>query len=311
MWTCRAGFEAHLFEELAWAKGAPKLLGEALLESDPIRTAPAFGRQAFRVDAVVPAAEVRAHPKRGQTHVWSLDTDEGNRLGAQVAALHERLVAERAGLELTTGRAAYVQAAPLFQVCLLDHETAAVGQVLARDAASLAPGGRERMRREADAVSRAASKLEEAFTRLGFEPEGGDLCVDLGAAPGGWAQRLLARGARVVAVDPAAMQADLAKNKKLMHVRGSAFVYAPEERIDWLCCDMAWRPLEVAQLLGKWARRGWARFLVANLKLPMQDKNPIILRARHVLHEAGWEKLEIRQLYHDRDEVTVTARIER
>jgi 23S rRNA (cytidine2498-2'-O)-methyltransferase len=47
---------------------------------------------------------------------------------------------------------------------------------------------------------------------------------------------------------------------------------------------------------------------VANLKLPMKDKNPIVFRARHLLHEAGWKEPTIRQLYHDRDEVTVLAR---
>jgi 23S rRNA (cytidine2498-2'-O)-methyltransferase len=71
---------------------------------------------------------------------------------------------------------------------------------------------------------------------------------------------------------------------------------------------MAWRPLEVAQLLAKWGRRGWASHLVANIKLPMKDKNPLLLRVRQVLTEdGGWEGLTMRQLYHDRDEVTVTA----
>jgi 23S rRNA (cytidine2498-2'-O)-methyltransferase len=47
---------------------------------------------------------------------------------------------------------------------------------------------------------------------------------------------------------------------------------------------------------------------VANLKLPMRDKVPTLVRARAVLEEAGWKALRIRQLYHDRDEVTVVAR---
>jgi 23S rRNA (cytidine2498-2'-O)-methyltransferase len=70
---------------------------------------------------------------------------------------------------------------------------------------------------------------------------------------------------------------------------------------------MAWRPLEVAQLLGKWARRGNAGQLVANIKLPMKDKLPTLVRVRDALERGGWKRVRMRQLYHDRDEVTVTA----
>jgi 23S rRNA (cytidine2498-2'-O)-methyltransferase len=164
------------------------------------------------------------------------------------------------------------------------------------------------MKRAGESPSRAAMKLEEALDGLSFEPGRGDVCVDLGAAPGGWTQRLVARGARVVAVDPARLMPELASHPRVTHVQESAFAYAPEEPADWLFCDMAWRPLEVAQLLAKWGRRGWASHLVANIKLPMKDKNPLLWRVRHVLtEEGGWRGLTVRQLYHDRDEVTVTA----
>jgi 23S rRNA (cytidine2498-2'-O)-methyltransferase len=47
---------------------------------------------------------------------------------------------------------------------------------------------------------------------------------------------------------------------------------------------------------------------VANIKLPMRDKNPILFRVRRILEEGGWRWLTLRQLYHDRDEATATAR---
>ena len=104
------------------------------------------------------------------------------------------------------------------------------------------------------------------------------------------------------------MAPELQKHGKLRHVKDSAFAFEPEEPVDWLFCDMAWRPLEVAALLAKWGRRGWASQLVANIKLPMKDKNPILHRVRFLLQtHGGWKDLQIRQLYHDRDEVTVTG----
>jgi 23S rRNA (cytidine2498-2'-O)-methyltransferase len=70
---------------------------------------------------------------------------------------------------------------------------------------------------------------------------------------------------------------------------------------------MAWRPLEAAALYGKWARRGWARMLIANIKLPMRKKAEYLLRVRDILGSAGWGSLRARQLYHDREEVTVAG----
>lgn len=322
LWTCRAGFEAHLHEELAWADASPRLLGEALLESaERPEPAPAFARAGYRVLAVLaePSPEAladavseavgRLPPKSPLVlQAFTPDTEAGNALSPAADALREtvraRLPAERLLEDESRAREA---GAMLVALCVAPGVTV-VGAVPAREALSLAPGGRRRMKRAGESPSRAAMKLEEALDALPFEPGRGDACVDLGAAPGGWTQRLVARGARVVAVDPARLMPELARNPRVRHVQESAFSYAPEEPADWLFCDMAWRPLEVAQLLAKWGRRGWASHLVANIKLPMKDKNPILLRVRHILTEdGGWEGLVMRQLYHDRDEVTVTA----
>ncbi|MCE9667820.1 23S rRNA (cytidine(2498)-2'-O)-methyltransferase RlmM [Myxococcus stipitatus] len=323
LWTCRAGFEAHLYEELAWAEAAPRLLGEALVESDaPEGPPPAFARAGYQVLAPLPPgptdaqADAVARALTGQrgARPWVLqaftpDTPRGNTRAAAAealeAAVRARLPAERL---LDDARRAREAGALLVGLCVAPDGVGALGLVAAREALSLAPGGRRRMRREGESPSRAAMKLEEALDGLALEPGRGDVCVDLGAAPGGWTQRLVARGAKVVAVDPARLMPELAAHARVEHVQESAFAYAPDAPVDWLFCDMAWRPLEVAQLLAKWGRRGWAGHLVANIKLPMKDKNPILHRVRHILVEdGGWAGLTLRQLYHDRDEVTVTA----
>ena len=174
----------------------------------------------------------------------------------------------------------------------------------ARDAPSLAPGGRLRAHVSKTAPSRAAMKLAEAFSWLDRAPESGDVCVDLGAAPGGWSWVLLKRGAKVYAVDPALLSPTLSGQKNLTHLRADAFLFDPGEPVDWLFSDMAWRPLEAAALLAKWARRGWARQLIANIKLPMKKKAEYLFRVRDILSDGGWTSLRARQLYHDRDEVT-------
>jgi 23S rRNA (cytidine2498-2'-O)-methyltransferase len=322
LWTCRVGFEPHLYEELAWAGAEPRLLGEALVESEGQQgLAPAFARLGLRVVASFPpdapetlaatvAKAVAALPPPAPLvlQAFTPDTPQGNALATQAESLREAvqglLPASRLLEDADRAREAGAQ---LVSICMAPGATV-LGAVHAREALSLAPGGRRRMRRAGESPSRAAMKLEEALDGMPFEPGRGDVCVDLGAAPGGWTQRLVSRGAKVIAVDPARLMPELASSPRVRHVQESAFAFAPEEPVDWLFCDMAWRPLEVAQLLAKWGRRGWASHLVANIKLPMKDKNPILLRVRHTLTEdGGWKGLTVRQLYHDRDEVTVTA----
>lgn len=277
LWTCRNGFETYLFEELRRAQLSPRLLGPAAVECNANMKpdfAPVFGRAGFRV--------TDALGKKGTVEAWTLDTPDANRLSQEVRARVE-------AAQVEPGKERLVLCAMSSDLIVPgDQPTAAV----------------KRMWREGDTLSRAALKLEEALDWVGDAPSRGETCVDLGAAPGGWTQRLLTRGTRVTAIDPAKMGLE---HPKLTHYKQSAFRYAPDEPIDWLFCDMAWRPLEVAQLLGKWARNEWAIRVVANLKLPMKDKWPTLDRCRFELENGGWKRVKMRQLYHDRDEVTLAA----
>ncbi len=315
LWTCRAAFESHLYQELALLLAGPEVLGPGFLASAqrPARD-PAFARTGFlvraraqgTVQAVVEALAprlVRAGPCT--VRVWSADTLQGQRLSATARDLEAALRAAPGVQHRDDG------VAPFAEVALVGAPgawTAVYGTAPRGEAVSWSAAGRQRMHRTGDAPSRAGLKLEEAWATLGLWPGPGETCVDLGAAPGGWTARALERGAQVVAVDRAALAPELERHPRLQHLRESAFAYRPDAPVDWLLCDMAWRPLDVAALLGRWGREGWALHLVANLKLPMRDKVQTLEQARALLAEGGWKALRMRQLYHDRDEVTVVAR---
>jgi 23S rRNA (cytidine2498-2'-O)-methyltransferase len=315
LWTCRVGFETHLFLELARTKSLPEVLGPGLVASArrPAQDA-AFARTGFLVRArasgplaalVAALAPRLARAGPLTVRAWSADSEEGQKLLADAEALEAALRAAPGVVHRDTGTE------PFAEVVLVGTPsafTAVYGTVRREEAVSWSPAGRARMHRSGDTPSRAGLKLEEAWAWLGLWPSAGETCVDLGAAPGGWTARALHHGARVVAVDRAALAPEVARNPRLRHLRESAFAYRPEEPVDWLLCDMAWRPLEVAALLARWGQQGWAVHLVANLKLPMRDKVETLARARGLLEEAGWKALRMRQLYHDRDEVTVVAR---
>jgi 23S rRNA (cytidine2498-2'-O)-methyltransferase len=316
IFTCRAGFEADLVLELPRAR----VLTPALVASEARPPAwPVFARTGFphaaEVDpAGVPAALAAALGSTrgpGTLHAWVPDTDQQNPLSADAARLRETVLAalpEPLGLRhVAEGGDAIRYGGHVAQLCLVDRARVLVGVVPAQELPTLAPGGRARARAPKLAPSRAARKLVEALDWFGRAPEAGEVCVDLGAAPGGWTAVLLERRARVIAVDPARLASELRGRKGLAHVQASAFEFAPDEPADWLFCDMAWRPLEVAALLAKWGRRRWAGALVANVKLPMKQRLAFVRRVLAAVAEGGWRDVRGRHLYHDRDEFTLTA----
>lgn len=283
-----------------------------------------FARQGFRVageargdrdaltrgcvDALAPALE-GAGPWALAS--WVPDTDATNPLAPAALALAEDVAP---ALDARApGRVALAALPPAgaryAQIALVAPDRAICGVVDTERALTLVPGGRARMRVGGERPSRAARKVEEALAWLGVAPGPGEVCVDLGAAPGGWSWALLERRAKVIAVDPAKLRPDIAAHRGLVHRQESAFSFAPVEPTDWLFCDMAWKPLEVAQLLAKWGRRRWARMLVANLKLPMKKKAATVADLLQVIAGGGWQRIRARQLYHDRDEITLTAHL--
>lgn len=328
LWTTRPFSEKDLADELALGSTRVSVLGPALVRSVGAPTFKeggldlTFARQGFKIDGEAKGERSKLTSECVQAirsavqgaNAWALsawvpDTDALNPLAPMalaietdvIAALDREIPHRVEPTSLPNAGAVYAQ------IALLGPEHAIVGSVPSDVALSLTPGGRARMRVGGERPSRAARKVEEALSWLGVAPGAGEVCVDLGAAPGGWSWALLDRRAKVIAVDPAELRADIARHRSLVHHKASAFQYAPLEPVDWLFCDMAWKPLEVAQLLAKWGRRRWARMLVANLKLPMKQKAETVMDLRSVIAGGGWRRIRTRQLYHDRDEITLTA----
>lgn len=178
--------------------------------------------------------------------------------------------------------------------------------------------GFPRLRQPSSAPSRSTLKLEEAWLQLISESDRAlylkpfQKAVDLGAAPGGWTWQLVNRGMQVVAIDNGPMNKDLMESGQVEHLREDAFSYRPPRQVDWLVCDMVEKPARVAELMERWLVQGWTRYAIFNLKLPMKRRwlevNTILQRMRAVLaHEGSRYRLSARQLYHDREEITVFA----
>ena len=174
--------------------------------------------------------------------------------------------------------------------------------------------GIPRLRMPGGAPSRSTLKLAEALVVFlgGHEYEslrGGMRAVDLGAAPGGWTWQLAYRGIRVTAVDNGPLKGEIRDDPLVTHLRADGLKFLPKRPVDWLVCDIVEQPSRIATLAARWIGEGHARHAIFNLKLPMKRRYDEVRRCeaiiRDALAKAGVEhRLALRQLYHDREEVT-------
>src|SRR5262249_43717894 len=157
-----------------------------------------------------------------------------------------------------------------------------------------------------EAPSSAFRKLEEALAWLGRVPGQGERVVDLGAAPGSWSHVAVRRGASVIAVDRAALDARLLRNPRVRHVRADGFSYIPDAPpVDWLLCDIIAEPRKSLALLARWLDAGWCKNFVFHLKFKGRRDYRPAQDARRLVAGAGVTRHRVKHLYHDRNEVTV------
>ncbi|WP_437612506.1 23S rRNA (cytidine(2498)-2'-O)-methyltransferase RlmM [Erwinia sp. V71] len=180
--------------------------------------------------------------------------------------------------------------------------------------------GIPRLKFPADAPSRSTLKLEEAFHVFIPADEwderlaSGMYAVDLGACPGGWTYQLVKRSMMVDAIDNGPMAPSLMETGQVTHHREDGFKYRPtRNNISWVVCDMVEKPVRVASLMAEWLVNGWCREAIFNLKLPMKKRYEEVSQNLALINEklkaAGINaQINARQLYHDREEVTVHIR---
>lgn len=205
--------------------------------------------------------------------------------------------------------------APRLDLLLLDFQRLVIAETYPGQRAAH-PGGRPRLRLPRAAPSRSTLKLEEAFLTLLSEAERerllvpGMRAVDLGAAPGGWTYQLLARRMRVTAVDNGPLEPALLDSGRVRHLQSDGFTWLPEEPVDWMVCDIVDRPARTCDLVERWFGGGHCRYSVFNLKLPMKRRLREWYACRERLGAAlaatgRRHAIRAKQLYHDREEVTV------
>ena len=340
---CRQGFEPELAGELSERAGEAGLAGYARTERDsgyvlfltpdpadadaldralPFSTL-VFARQKLRLlaelrgldpgDRITPMLQaLHGQPRFGTLVMEHPDSDAGKPLAGLARSLGNALrpALRKAGLL----GAQDDPRLPRLHVCFVAGDHAFLARSLPADSAPW-PLGIPRLRMHPDAPSRSALKLEEALLVLLTDAERARLlqdgmrAADLGAAPGGWTWVLTRHGLRVTAIDNGPLRPHVLDTGKVQHLRADGFSWQPPQPLDWMVCDMVEQPRRVAERMATWLREGWCRQAIFNLKLPMKKRWQETRLCLDLFARQAGRPLTIRarQLYHDREEITVLA----
>jgi 23S rRNA (cytidine2498-2'-O)-methyltransferase len=346
---CRAGFEPELAAELGERAAEAGIAGFArasrgdgfvLFGCDEADTAAldaalpwrslVFARQKLRLlaelrdldprDRLAPLLDALAAAPAcdlpyGDLMVDHPDSDMGRPLAGLARSFGNALrpVLRKAGLLTEAADATR----PRLHVCFLGGDALLAARADPADSAPWALGI-PRLKMHPDAPSRSALKLEEALLTLLDDSERaamvrpGMRAADLGAAPGGWTWVLARAGLRVTAIDNGPLRQHVLDTGLVEHLRADGFAWQPPRPLDWMVCDMVEQPRRVATRMAQWFEGGWCGRAVFNLKLPMKKR---WLETRLCLDQFAAEAgkpltLRARQLYHDREEITVFAAVQ-
>lgn len=170
--------------------------------------------------------------------------------------------------------------------------------------------GQKRMKDDPAAPSRSFLKIEEAFSVFRDSPKINQTVADLGAAPGGWSWSAAKRGAHVFAIDNGPLKKGALDQPLISHFHADAFVWKPQTPVDWLLCDLVEEPSRVIDRIRLWLSNRWCSYAVINLKYGHADPVAVFEKARG---DNGFKpfvsRIICRQLYHDRDEITVMTEV--
>ena len=336
---CRAGFESDLAAELTQQSielncvgyaQAERDQGYVLFMTDAISTFDAqlpfrsliFARQKLRLIAqfrelsaqdrltpIIQFLQQNTSAKFTEVVVEHADTNAGRELSGLARSLGNaiRPLLQKNSLLSKTAK-------KRLHLFLVDGTHILLATSNLHDSSALALGI-PRLKLNANAPSRSALKLEEAFLYFLDEKSREKIlqpamrAADLGAAPGGWTWVLTQYHLRVQAIDNGPMRQHVLDSGLVEHIKADGFRWQPSHTLDWMVCDMVEQPIRVAQRMSEWFQNDWCRYSIFNLKLPMKKRWQETQRCLELfeLNTDDQVRIEAKQLYHDREEITVFA----
>ena len=187
-----------------------------------------------------------------------------------------------------------------------------IGYHIADGWRSCQPGGIVNLQRPFDAVSRAYLKFEEGLRWSGMPVGVGSHWLDIGAAPGGASQALLARGAEVIGVDPAEISPVLSNHPNFRHLRGrlKQLKRSHFRKVCWVVADMNVAPNCTLDVLEDFVsqQENNIQGLLLTLKLLKWDLIADIPDYVQRIKSWGYAQIAIAQMQFNRREIMVAVR---
>lgn len=290
-----AGFEAQLEQELG-RSDIRERHGRLLLTEGPARPAAWAANiwqdpQEIEFESIAQAAAALRALQRN----WALYP---HRLHRRASLIQEKLPHVSAK---PLSFPSPLPKAPLGSWTLLD-----TNRLLAapRCTSAFANGAVEFIENRSAPPNRAYLKLWEALTLAERWPQPGELCLDLGASPGGWSWVLQSLGARVVAIDRAPLHPEIAALSGIEYRCQSAFALQPQSigPVDWLCSDIVCYPAKLLELVRHWLESGLVRNFICTIKFQGDTDHETaaafaaipgsrLMHLHHNKHELTWMRL--------------------
>lgn len=124
------------------------------------------------------------------------------------------------------------------------------------------------LRQRKDLPSRAYLKLTELFEYHLSPPKDSEICLELGACPGGWTAVLQEYARQVIAVDGAPLAKDFPWKDNVKFMKADGFSLNPSDlgKIDWVLADIICEPKRALELVQKWTAVPSVKTVVTTVK---------------------------------------------
>ncbi len=173
------------------------------------------------------------------------------------------------------------------------------------------PGGVPFFDTEVEVASRAYFKLREALLWAGIAIQKGDICAEIGSAPGGACQFLLESGATVIGVDPAEMEPEILKHEDFTHIRrrGNEVKKKDLKDVKWLFADLNATPTYTLDAITEIVTSQHVDVTGMILTLKMTDMKMAeeVTAIRDRVKKLGFNVVKTRQLSFNRGEFCLAA----
>ncbi|WP_146395088.1 SAM-dependent methyltransferase [Planctomycetes bacterium CA13] len=243
-----------------------------------------------------------------QLHVWPKDRAAIGRFGFEPGVdevskavgeeIYRRLAADRLRCDAVNRVAQPGES--ILDVVLVEPSHWFFGTHKAQTWPTRWPGGVQPIDLAEPPVSRAYYKAAESIQWSGFDIHRGDIAAEIGAAPGGACQRLLELGLKVMGIDPAEMDPQIAEHPNFRYVQARADDLPRREYsgVKWILVDSTVKPEQTLTTVGKIVthRNSDVRGLLITMKLgdyqaakkidtwidKVQSWNPVEIRVRQL-----------------------------